>query len=166
VLAASLAPGASSTGGHTVAATSIKVTTGKPTEASLAISKTKSIPAGAVVFSVKNSGALPHVFKICSKPTLRASATSCAGKATPLLKPGKTAKLTVTLAKGYYEYLDTVTGQPSSNAKGLIGVVAPAGTVTTTPATTQTSTPPPPTTTPPTTGAGTTTGCFIDGTAC
>jgi hypothetical protein len=41
---------------------------------------------GPVTFSVTNKGKIPHDFKI-------------AGKKTPLLKPGKSAELTVTLKK-------------------------------------------------------------------
>jgi uncharacterized cupredoxin-like copper-binding protein len=70
--------------------------------------KTVSAP-GAVTFTVVNKGKIPHDFKI-------------AGKKTPLLKPGKSAKLTVTLKKGKVAYLCTVAGHATLGMKGTITV--------------------------------------------
>jgi iron uptake system component EfeO len=64
-----------------------------------------SAPHGTVVFTLVNKGKLPHDFKI-------------AGKKTPLLKPGKSAKLTVTLKAGKYKYICTVAGHAAAGMKG------------------------------------------------
>jgi uncharacterized cupredoxin-like copper-binding protein len=69
----------------------------------------KSVPHGSVTFTVTNKGKIPHDFKI-------------AGKKTPLISPGKTAKLTVTLKKGSYPYLCTVPGHAASGMKGTLKV--------------------------------------------
>jgi hypothetical protein len=146
----------------------ITVTAGKPTEASLQLSKRSLIPAGTVIFDVWNKGMASHSFKLCSTPTTAASAKSCKGKSTPTIKPGKKGTLTVTLAKGSYEY-------QSGTTDGLIGIAVKAGAsatpVSTSPNMPVSSTPAPTTTTTPVVatppaGAATTTGCFIDGTAC
>ncbi len=65
--------------------------------------------AGAVTFTVKNSGKLSHDFKI-------------GGKKTPLIAPGKSAKLTVTLKAGKYPYLCTVPGHAAAGMKGTLTV--------------------------------------------
>jgi uncharacterized cupredoxin-like copper-binding protein len=71
---------------------------------------TKTVAApGAVTFTVVNKGKIPHDFKI-------------AGKKTPLLKPGKSAKLTVTLKKGKHAYLCTVAGHATLGMKGTVTV--------------------------------------------
>ena len=65
---------------------------------------------GRVTFVVKNSGHLVHDFKI-------------AGKVTPKIKPGKSAKLTVTFnKKGSYTYLCTVPGHAAGGMKGVFKV--------------------------------------------
>jgi uncharacterized cupredoxin-like copper-binding protein len=64
---------------------------------------------GTVTFTVTNKGKLPHDFKI-------------AGKKTPQLKPGKSAKLTVTLKAGKYPYLCTVPGHAAAGMKGTLTV--------------------------------------------
>src|SRR3954470_12899171 len=66
-----------------------------------------SVPAGSVTFSVTNKGKIPHDFKI-------------AGKKTPLLKPGKSAKLTVTLKKGKNAYVCSVGGHAALGMKGTL----------------------------------------------
>ena len=66
---------------------------------------TKTAKAGAVSFVVTNKGKLAHDFKI-------------AGKKTALIKPGKSATLTVTLKKGSYPYMCTVTGHAAAGMKG------------------------------------------------
>jgi uncharacterized cupredoxin-like copper-binding protein len=72
------------------------------------LSKT-SVPHGTVTFKVTNKGKLNHDFKI-------------SGKKTPLLKPGKSAKLTVTLKKGKHAYLCTVAGHATLGMKGVVTV--------------------------------------------
>jgi plastocyanin len=66
----------------------------------------KSADLTKVTFSVKNSGKHDHNFQI-------------AGKKTSAVKPGKTAKLTVTFAKpGSYSYSSTVDGDAGKGMKG------------------------------------------------
>jgi uncharacterized cupredoxin-like copper-binding protein len=85
---------------HT-AGTTVKVTA---SEFKFVLS-TKTAKAGSVTFVVTNKGKLDHDFKI-------------AGKKTPLLKPGKSAKLTVTLKKGSNAYMCTVPGHAAAGMKG------------------------------------------------
>jgi cytochrome c6 len=69
-------------------------------------------PLGTVAFSVRNAGKLPHSFKIGSRKT-------------PVLAPGKTAKLTVTFAKtGMSAYLSTVAGDSGKGLKGVLTIKA------------------------------------------
>jgi uncharacterized cupredoxin-like copper-binding protein len=68
-----------------------------------------SVPHGTVTFVLVNKGHLGHDFKI-------------AGKKTPVIKPGKTATLTVTLAKGSVSYLCTVPGHAAAGMKGKLKV--------------------------------------------
>jgi uncharacterized cupredoxin-like copper-binding protein len=89
---------------HTTA-TSVTVTA---TEFKFKLSKT-SVPAGKVTFTVKNAGTVGHDFKI-------------AGKKTPVISPGKSAKLTVTLKKGKAPYLCTVPGHAAAGMKGTLTV--------------------------------------------
>jgi uncharacterized cupredoxin-like copper-binding protein len=89
------------------AAATVAVTAGKPSEFKFTIAK--SAKAGSVTFVVKNSGALPHDFKI-------------AGKKTPLLQSGQSAKLTVTLKAGSYPYLCAVSGHAAAGMKGVLKV--------------------------------------------
>jgi len=70
---------------------------------------TKTVPHGAVTFTVVNKGALPHDFKI-------------AGKKTPLIKPGKSARLAVTLKAGKLTYICTVAGHAAAGMKGTLTV--------------------------------------------
>jgi uncharacterized cupredoxin-like copper-binding protein len=87
-----------------------------------------SVQAGTVVFTVVNKGQVAHDFKI-------------AGKKTPLIKPGKSAKITVKFTKkGKFAYICTVPGHAASGMKGTL----PVGATTTTA--------PPATTAPTTTG--------------
>jgi uncharacterized cupredoxin-like copper-binding protein len=85
--------------------TSVSVTA---TEFKFHLSKA-SVPHGAVTFTVANKGKLPHDFKI-------------GGKKTPLISPGKSAKLTVTLKKGKAAYLCTVPGHAAAGMKGTLTV--------------------------------------------
>jgi nitrite reductase (NO-forming) len=68
---------------------------------------TKTVKAGAVTFKVTNRGHVAHNFKI-------------AGKKTPLLQPGKSATLKVTLKKGNNPYLCTVPGHAAAGMKGIV----------------------------------------------
>jgi len=103
------------------AAATITVTAGKPAEFNFKLSS-KTFAHGAVTFNVTNSGALPHDFKICSKPTT-VKANACTGKSTGLISVGASKKLTFTFAKpGSYEYLCTVTGHAAGGMKGLMKV--------------------------------------------
>jgi len=72
---------------------------------------TKSISKpGSVTFVFKNVGHVLHDFSI-------------KGKKTPLIQPGKTAKLVVAFTKkGKYAYLCTVPGHASAGMKGVFTV--------------------------------------------
>lgn len=91
----------------------------------------RTVPAGTVIFTVVNKGKIAHNFFI-------------AGKVTPMLLPGKSAKLTVKLTKkGHYAYLCTIVGHAAAGMRGTfsVGVKAvPPPPVTTTTTTTQTTT--------------------------
>jgi nitrite reductase (NO-forming) len=73
---------------------------------------TKSVAKpGAVTFVFKNIGHVLHDFKIN-------------GKHTPLIQPGKTAKLVVTFKKkAKYPYLCTVPGHAEAGMKGVFTVL-------------------------------------------
>lgn len=93
------------------------------TDFKFALSKRK-VPTGVVIFTVKNKGKILHDFKI-------------AGKKTPLIKPGKSAVLRITMKRnGRFAYICTVTGHVRLGMKGVLAV----GSATPPP-------PPPPTTT-------------------
>jgi len=66
-----------------------------------------TVPHGSVTFTVVNKGKVAHDFKI-------------AGKKTALIKPGKSAKLAVTLKAGKYPYLCTVPGHAAAGMKGTL----------------------------------------------
>ena len=71
---------------------------------------TKTAAVGKVAFSVKNSGKKDHNFQVN-------------GKKTSAIKPGKTAKLTVSFRKkGKYAYLCTVPGHAQAGMKGTFTV--------------------------------------------
>jgi plastocyanin len=108
---------------HSKATTRVTVVA---TDSKFTLSK-RSVPSGAVIFTITNRGKLSHDFKI-------------AGKKTPLLSPGHTATLRVTFSKkGRYPYLSTVSGQASHGMNGVFSVVAA---VAPTPTPTPTNTPP------------------------
>jgi uncharacterized cupredoxin-like copper-binding protein len=66
-----------------------------------------SAKAGKVTFKVTNKGRVAHDFKI-------------AGKKTPLIKPGKSATLKVTLKKkGQFKYICTVAGHARAGMGGV-----------------------------------------------
>ena len=86
-----------------------------------------SVPTGTVIFTVVNKGKVAHDFKI-------------AGKKTPKIAPGKSAKLTVKFTKkGKFAYICTLPGHAAAGMKGDLQVGSKATT-------------PPPTTTATTTG--------------
>jgi uncharacterized cupredoxin-like copper-binding protein len=64
---------------------------------------------GKVTFVFKNVGHVLHDFSIH-------------GKKTPLIGPGKTARLVVTLKKGKYPFLCTVPGHAAAGMKGVFTV--------------------------------------------
>jgi len=68
-----------------------------------------SVPQGKVVFTLVNKGKLAHDFWI-------------GGKTSPLVQPGKSAKLTVTLGAGKLPYLCTVPGHSAAGMKGTLTV--------------------------------------------
>jgi nitrite reductase (NO-forming) len=88
---------------HTQAATSTTVTV-KATEFKFRLS-TNRARHGVFIFKVTNKGHVKHDFKI-------------AGKKTPLIAPGKSATLRVTLTKGPHKYICTVIGHAAAGMKG------------------------------------------------
>jgi uncharacterized cupredoxin-like copper-binding protein len=89
-------------------ATTVTVTEGIP-EFGIKLSA-KSVKAGNVTFKVTNKGNLPHDFKIGTKRT-------------PMLSPGKSATISVTLKKGKAAYLCTVSGHAAAGMKGTLTVL-------------------------------------------
>jgi uncharacterized cupredoxin-like copper-binding protein len=87
------------------AGTAVTVTA---TEFHFKLSKT-SVPHGTVTFTLVNKGKIGHDFKI-------------GGKKTPVVGPGKSAKLTVTLKAGKSAYLCTVPGHAAGGMKGALTV--------------------------------------------
>jgi uncharacterized cupredoxin-like copper-binding protein len=103
--------------------TVINVIAGKPSELAFKLSKSSSLPVGAITFNVKNEGLSSHDFKLCTAPTTSSARNVCIGKKTKLLKPGQTATLVVVVTKkGIYEYVCTQRGHAAAGMKGLIGV--------------------------------------------
>jgi uncharacterized cupredoxin-like copper-binding protein len=68
-----------------------------------------SVPHGTIAFVVVNRGKIAHDFSID-------------GKTTPLIPPGKSATLTVTLGAGKLPYLCTVPGHSAAGMKGTLTV--------------------------------------------
>jgi nitrite reductase (NO-forming) len=66
-----------------------------------------TVKAGMVTFKVVNKGKVMHDFKID-------------GKRTPVLAPGKSATLTVTLKNGKYPYVCTVDAHAAAGMKGTL----------------------------------------------
>lgn len=119
--------------GHQAANATTRITV-NASEFKFGFSK-RSIPAaGTVIFTVVNTGKISHNFFI-------------AGKVTPNLLPGKSAKLTVKFAKkGHFSYLCTIVGHASAGMKGVFSVglppvkPPPSSTPSTTTTTAQTTT--------------------------
>ena len=84
---------------------------------------TKSLSKpGKVTFVFKNIGHVQHDFKMCRAPG-KAPVNACSGTHTPLIRPGKTARLAVTFKKkGKYAFLCTVPGHAQAGMKGLFTV--------------------------------------------
>jgi plastocyanin len=102
-------------------AATVTVTAGKPSEFGFKLS-TKTVAHGAVTFIVTNAGAIPHTFKVCSKPT-KTAANTCTGKTTPQIATGGKATLKYTFpAAGTYEYVCTLPGHAAGGMKGLLKV--------------------------------------------
>jgi uncharacterized cupredoxin-like copper-binding protein len=78
------------------------------TEFKFDLSRT-SVQHGTVVFTLVNKGKIAHNFFID-------------GKSTPLVSPGKNAKLTVTLNTGEFLYVCTVPGHAAAGMKGTLTV--------------------------------------------
>ena len=105
--------------------TVVTVVAGKPGELAFKLSKTSSVPAGTVIFKVTNLGVAYHNFKLCviPVPTALGTRNACFGKATPVLKHGKSATLTLALTTpGKYEFLCSVVGHAAAGMKGLLGI--------------------------------------------
>jgi uncharacterized cupredoxin-like copper-binding protein len=89
------------------AGTTVSVT-GK--EFSFKLSRTSIPKPGRVTFSFHNAGTVAHDFHI-------------GGKQTPMIKPGKTSRLTVTFhKKGRFTYICTVPGHAAAGMKGVFTV--------------------------------------------
>ena len=67
------------------------------------------MPSGETVFTVSNRGKVAHDFWI-------------ADLSTPLISPGESTTLTVTLAPGTSTYLCTVAGHAAAGMKGTLKV--------------------------------------------
>jgi nitrite reductase (NO-forming) len=92
---------------HAAATTKVSVT-GK--EFSLHLSKTSISKPGTVAFTFRNAGTMAHDFSI-------------GGKTTALIRPHKTANLTVTFHEtGRFTYLCTVPGHAQAGMKGVFTV--------------------------------------------
>jgi plastocyanin len=102
---AGLATGVFAARNHAGAVTRVTVTA---TEFRFTLSR-RTIPVGAVVFTVVNKGKLAHDFKL-------------AGKKTHVLAPGKSTTLRVTLKKGRFVYLCTLPGHAAAGMTGVLVV--------------------------------------------
>lgn len=136
-------------GAVSASGTTVTVVAGKPAEHSLRVTP-NTVPAGRVVFEVQNQGRKPHRFVVCSS-SKGGTADACPGRGTPVLAPGESASLAVTLASGRFEYLDSVAGNAKAGAKGVLVVKAGATRPVSSPAPTS-----PTSTTPSGTSGGTT----------
>ena len=107
--APSASSASSATAGSSASTTGVSVQV-KGGEFFFRLSTKSAAKPGKVTFVFKNIGHVQHDFRI-------------AGKQTPLLQPGKTAKLVVTFKKkGKYTYLCTVPGHAQAGMKGVFTV--------------------------------------------
>ncbi len=94
----------------------------KLSEWTIQLSQT-SVPAGQVAFTVTNGGSIPHAFEVEGQGT---------EKETPLIQPGASATLTLTLEPGTYEIYCPV-GDNSHKKLGMdtdlkvVGAAGPSG---------------------------------------
>jgi plastocyanin len=96
-------------------AVKVSQVTVKMTEYHFALS-VKKVPTGPVVFTVVNSGQLPHIFEI-----------QRLHKQTPLMQPGRRYVMRVTITKpGKYYYLCPVGAHVQYGMFGTLPVVAAA----------------------------------------
>jgi uncharacterized cupredoxin-like copper-binding protein len=113
---------AGATPAHHALVQNVTVLVTKSTEFKFKLSKSL-LKRGIVSFKFTNGGNLPHDFKVCSSNTGNLTATTCKGRATPLVSPGASNTLRVTfLRTGTYEYLCTVPGHAAAGMKGLIKI--------------------------------------------
>jgi uncharacterized cupredoxin-like copper-binding protein len=104
----------------------VLVTLGKPSEFGIKLSKFSNLPAGKIIFKVTNKGAIAHDFRVCTKAfTAKTLANACVGPKTKSLARGQTATLTVTLKKGQFQFLCTLSGHAKNGMKGLMGIGQP-----------------------------------------
>ncbi len=127
VLAAGVAAGSTLGAGSAATPTAVRVVARDYT---FVLSRT-TVPVGRVRFAVVNQGSVPHDFLI-------------AGRRTPVLKPGRSAGLTVNFTRaGTFVYRCSVPGHAALGMKGTLAV----GKALPRPTTTKTTTVAPPTTT-------------------
>ncbi len=103
----------------------------KVTEKEFKITVTGKPAAGADKFVIKNTGKYAHALSIAG-PGIKS-------KRTPLIKPGKSAVLTVTLKSGAYTIWCPVPGHAAEGMKTSF-TIAGAGATSPTPSTTNTDT--------------------------
>ena len=104
--------------------TTVLVTLGKPSEFKITLNRVSNLPVGKIIFKVTNKGAIAHDFRVCTKAlTAKAVlANTCVGPKTKSLAKGQTATLTVTLKKGQFQFLCTLSGHAKNGMKGLMAV--------------------------------------------
>lgn len=92
----------------------------------------RSVAPGAATFVVRNTGKYPHALSIAG-PGVKS-------KRTPLIRPGKSARLTVTLKAGSYRLWCPVPGHAAQGMKASLKVRSASGGTSTGTTTTPTTT--------------------------